>query len=351
MLIAIINDSHFGAKSDSSVLLDNQKLFLDNIFFPTLREKNIKTVIHLGDLVDRRKYINFNTSNRMRTDFLNPLQDYTVHFIVGNHDVFHKNTNEINALKELLSSYAFDVHTEATKITIDSCPILLVPWITLQNESHTMRMIEETKAQICMGHFELAGFEFYKGIVSEHGMSADTLSKFDMVFSGHYHQKSSKGNIHYLGAPYPMTWADYDCPRGFHLFDTTTRELTFIPNTYSIFTQIEYDDTNCRTLEDITRQFVTPNSITNNYCKVIVKKKSNPYLFDLFINELEKQSPNEIKIIENSVIDIQESNIDEAEDTLTILRKTVDGLDIDVNKPLLQDLISELYQQASNMEI
>ena len=137
----------------------------------------------------------------MRTDFLNPLQDYTVHFIVGNHDVFHKNTNEINALKELLSSYAFDVHTEATKITIDSCPILLVPWITLQNESHTMRMIEETKAQICMGHFELAGFEMDKGNVCHEGMDRKILDKYEIVLSGHFHHMSTDGNITYVGTP------------------------------------------------------------------------------------------------------------------------------------------------------
>jgi DNA repair exonuclease SbcCD nuclease subunit len=351
MLIAIVCDTHYGARSDSTILLDNQKQFFDNTFFPTLKEKGVNTVIHLGDLVDRRKYINFNTSKRMRTDFLNPLQEYTVHMIVGNHDVFHKNTNEVNALQELLNSYSFDVYTNTTKIVIDGSPILLVPWITTQNESHTMQMIDDTKAQICMGHFELSGFEFYKGVVSEHGMSPDTLSKFDLVFSGHYHQKSSKGNIHYLGAPYPMTWADYDCPRGFHLFDTNIRELTFIANPYSIFTQINYDDTNCKTLEDIIQQFVSCNNITNNYCKVIVKKKSNPYLFDLFINELEKQSPNEIKIIEHSILVTEETTFDQAEDTISILRKTIDGLDVEVNKPQLQDLFSDLYQQASNMEI
>lgn len=348
MLIAIICDTHYGARSDSSILMDNQKQFFDNIFFPKLQEKGVETVIHLGDLVDRRKYINFNTSKRMRTDFLNQLQNYNVHMIVGNHDVFHKNTNEVNALQELLNSYSFDVYTNATKIVLDNCPILLVPWITAQNESHTMQMIDDTKAQICMGHFELAGFEFYKGVVSEHGMSPDILNKFDMVFSGHYHQKSSKTNIHYLGAPYPMTWADYDCPRGFHLFDTTTRELTFIANPYSIFTQIEYDDTNCRVLDDIIQRFIP---ITNNYCKVIVKKKTNPYLFDLFINELEKFSPHEIKIIEQSILSIEETSYDQAEDTLSILRKTIDGLDVDVNKPHLQDLFSDLYQQASNLEI
>jgi DNA repair exonuclease SbcCD nuclease subunit len=250
----------------------------------------------------------------------------------------------------LLNNYAFDVYISATKIVLDGTPILLVPWITPENEVESMNIIETTKAQICMGHFELDGFEFYKGIMATHGMSADKLSKFDLVFSGHYHQKSSRGNIHYLGAPYPMTWADYDCPRGFHLFDTNTRELMFISNPYSLFSQLTYDDTNCRTLEDIIRQFVSLD-IEDSYCKVIVKSKQNPYLFDLFINELEKKSPTELKIIEQTEITINNDSVNQSEDTLNILKKTIDELDISVNKNELQSLFTELYQKANEMEV
>ena len=350
MLVAIVCDTHYGARGDSTLLLNNQKKFFDGVFFPTLKSKCVGTILHLGDLVDRRKYINFNTARRMRTDFLEPLQDYAVHMIVGNHDVYHKNTNEINALHEILHSYAFDLYTTTTKIVLDGVPILLMPWITDENESHTLQMIEDTKAQICMGHFELEGFEFYKGIMAAHGMSADVLNKFDLVFSGHYHQKSSKGNIHYLGAPYPMTWADHDCPRGFHLFDTNTRELTFIPNPYSLFVQLDYDDTNCRTLDDVIQQFI-PSSIEDCYCKVVVKNKQNPYLFDLFINELEKMSPTELKIIEQKEVVLNTESINQAEDTLQILKKTIDGLDVNISKTELQSLFTELYQKANQLDI
>ena len=55
MLVAIICDTHYGARGDSTLLLNNQKKFFDGVFFPTLKSKGVGTILHLGDLVDRRK--------------------------------------------------------------------------------------------------------------------------------------------------------------------------------------------------------------------------------------------------------------------------------------------------------
>ena len=40
--------------------------FYNEIFFPYLKEHNIKTLIHLGDVVDRRKFINFRIAHNFR---------------------------------------------------------------------------------------------------------------------------------------------------------------------------------------------------------------------------------------------------------------------------------------------
>ena len=58
MKIALITDTHFGARNDSLLFLDFFRKFYENIFFPTLKERGIKEIIHLGDVVDRRKFIN-----------------------------------------------------------------------------------------------------------------------------------------------------------------------------------------------------------------------------------------------------------------------------------------------------
>ena len=65
MKIALLNDTHFGARNDSLIFDDYFYKFYDNIF-SYLKEHNIKTLIHLGDIVDRRKFINFRIAHNFR---------------------------------------------------------------------------------------------------------------------------------------------------------------------------------------------------------------------------------------------------------------------------------------------
>ena len=94
MKIALITDTHWGARNDSAIFATHFSKFYNNIFFPYLDEHNIKTCIHLGDVVDRRKYINFKTANDLRENFVERLWEMNVdtHMIVGNHDIYYKNT-------------------------------------------------------------------------------------------------------------------------------------------------------------------------------------------------------------------------------------------------------------------
>ena len=66
MKIALLNDTHFGARNDSPAFLDYFMRFYNEIFFPYCKENNITTLIHLGDVVDRRKFINFKTAHTFR---------------------------------------------------------------------------------------------------------------------------------------------------------------------------------------------------------------------------------------------------------------------------------------------
>ena len=101
MKIAIVTDTHWGARSDAVSFLDYFSKFYDNVFFPYLDKHGIDTVLHLGDIVDRRKFINYVTLNRLKDKFLNPIikRNIDFHCIVGNHDVPYRNTNDINALR------------------------------------------------------------------------------------------------------------------------------------------------------------------------------------------------------------------------------------------------------------
>ena len=187
-----------------------------------------------------------------------------------------------------------------------------------------------------------------RGTVCNDGMSRDIFSKFDLVYSGHFHHPSSVGNISYLGAPYEMNWGDFNGKRGFHIFDTSTRELKHIPNPYRLFHKITYEDIDL-TVEDINQLDIS--NLIGTYIKVIIKNKSNPYLFDMFLDKLTQSGAADIKIIdEESIIGFGESDevIIEAEDTLTILKNYISSIETKVNKNKVEDAITSLYIEALN---
>jgi len=354
MKIILITDTHWGIRNDSLISHNYIKKFLDEVFWPTLAREDINTVIHLGDLVDRRKYINYLTAKRLRNDFLDPLmtKGIDLHIIAGNHDTFYKNTNEVNALEELLSYkyHNVEIYIRPTEVNIGGIDMLLLPWICDDNRDASLKAINSSKSSVVMGHLELNGFEMYRGHVSDHGDDPKIFDKFDVVCSGHYHTKSNNSNINYLGAPVQFTWSDYNDPKGFHIFDTDTRELTFIVNPYTIFHKVFYDDLNIE-LDTITN--IDFNQYQGSYIKVIIRNKTNPYWFDIFIDRLEKAGVIDLQIVEDHFhLDLEQDDdiVNEAEDTVTILNKYIDGLNSNVDSKKLKSIFYDLYNEALTLE-
>jgi DNA repair exonuclease SbcCD nuclease subunit len=212
-----------------------------------------------------------------------------------------------------------------------------------------MDAFKNTKAEILMGHFEIAGYEMMRGQLCDHGMDRSTFKKFDAVYSGHFHHPSTHGNISYLGAQYEMTWTDYDQKRGFSVFDTQTRSMTYVENPYKMFHKIVYDDTDM-TIEDISH--LDAKHLTNTFIKVIVTTKSNPYIFDLFLDRLQAASPCDIKVVEDHMnLDVVDESelVDEAQDTLTILKSYVQNLEFNGDKTKVERVLDELYKEAINL--
>ena len=224
-----------------------------------------------------------------------------------------------------------------------------MPWICSDNYERSMRSIQMTSAQICMGHFEINGFEMHKGHFSENGYDKKFLNKFDTVFSGHFHKKSDDGHVYYLGNTYQMTWSDDGCPKGFHIFDTETRELERIVNPYTIFEKVYYDDTttNYNDFDILT--------LKEKFVKIVVVNKKDLYQFDRFIDRVLSDSPHEVKIVED-FSDLDASNVDDAivenaEDTMTLLERYIDELDVDLNKKRLTSMMKSLYVEANDLEL
>jgi DNA repair exonuclease SbcCD nuclease subunit len=348
--VAIITDQHFGARNDSVGFLDFFEQFYDNTFFPTLDANCVDCVLILGDTFDRRKYVNFYSLDRAKKMFFNKLEErgIKVIMIAGNHDTYFKNTNEVNSPELLLAEYTnVSLVHKAMDITVDDTPICFVPWICPENYDESIETLNTSKAEICMGHFEIAGFAMYRGMESHEGLSKDLFKKFDMVFSGHYHHRSDDGHIYYLGNPYELTWQDYNDPRGFHLFNLQTRELEFIGNPYTMFQRVEYDDS----LTDPSVH--SYDYLKNKFVKVIVVNKNDLYKFDKFITKVYNSNPYEVKIIED-FSEYTEGEIAtdiNLEDTLDVLSNYVDSIETDYDKDKVKTFMKALYTEAVNIEV
>jgi len=347
MKIALITDTHFGARSDNLSFDNFFRKFYEEIFFPTLEQNKIQTIVHLGDIFDRRKYINFNTLKNCREYFFDELKrrEIFMHLMVGNHDTFFKNTNAVNSPDLLLDSYDnIRCYAEPFELKDLKSDILLLPWICTENFQQCMDVIKNTQAPTLFGHLEISGFVMHRGQECEGGFDPAIFSKFERVFSGHFHHRSTKGNITYLGNPYELTWNDYDDPRGFHLYDTRSHELEFIENTHRMFHRIVYDDQ--QTVVD-----VSADSIRERMVKLVVANKTDFSAFDAFVDRLYAANPLELKIIEDfsefeaEALDDENLNL---EDTMTLLGQYVDSVETEADKDRLKTILKTLYVEAQD---
>lgn len=349
MRIAIVTDTHFGARNDSPVFLEHFMRFFDRTFFPRIQAEGIDTILHLGDFLDRRKFVNFLTLNAVQNLFVKRLEESgaKMHCILGNHDIFFKNKSEVNSLQELFAD-KFVVHDKPTTLTFDGLKIAMLPWINKENEEESLRFVQDTDAPILCGHLELHGFQVLRNTPFDGGMSADLFKKFKAVYTGHFHIRHNRGNIHYLGCPYQITMNDYGDKKGFHILDTETGELEFVKNPHTIFTQIEWDDTD---LEDGKLVKVEAERTQGKYVRIVVKTKTKPYLFEKFVDSVYANSPHGVTIIEDFQPETAEDeDVDLAEDTLSIINKEIEGLQNVGDPKRLKSLIRDLYSECISLE-
>lgn len=349
MKIALVTDTHWGVRNDNLAFLDYFDKFYSGIFFSELDKRGITTVLHLGDIVDRRKYISYVTLRRLKEGFITPCLERNIdlHVIVGNHDVPYKNTNDINAMEELFDKAGINYYSEPVDLEWGA----IVPWINNTNYADTMEFLNNTKNTVVFGHFEIAGCLMDRGNMNEHGLKISDFKRFDRVMSGHFHHKSTTGNIDYLGCPYELTWSDYQDPKGFHIYDTETRELEFVRNPYSMFNKVFYNDEG-KTMEEVLDY--DPSGYTGTFVKVVKHSTGNPYWFDKFMDKLIKAEPINVQVVDDHLnldIDDDEDLVNEAEDTLTILSKYIDQMPNNVPKKKLDSLMKSLYTEALHFEV
>jgi hypothetical protein len=224
--------------------------------------------------------------------------------------------------------------------------VLFLPWICADNEDKSKELIEKTRTKVAFGHLQIAGIESDKGSFMMEGHSIPMFKAFQRVFSGHFHHRSTTGNITYLGNPYEITWSDYNDKRGFHIYDTETMETEFIENPHSMFHKIYYNDEK--------NDYGDLSKYEDTYVKIIIENKDNNYLFEILMDKLIDAGTSNISVVDN-LFDIEDlgddiDGIEDVEDTMSVIRNCVDGLQIK-NKEDMNKLMQDLYGEALTMEV
>ena len=349
MKIALLGDTHVGARKDSIVFQEYFTKFYEEVFIPYLDKHEIKTVIQLGDFFDNRKSTSTRALRWVKETLLKPLEDrgIALYILVGNHDIFYKNTIKLNALQENLGHYNWiALVQEPTTFDFDGVKMDIIPWIAPENEEEIYKFVKKTKSKYCCGHFEFNGYVMHKGVVSTHGANAKDFAKYDQVYSGHYHTHSTDGHINYIGTPYEMNWSDCNDPKGFWIFDTETETSERIMNPYKMYHKILYnDEENCVNINEFDYDYYK-----DSYIRVIIEKRNDIPHFENFLEALNMNcSPHDLSITDISVayrdIDIEKI---ETEDPLTALIATIENDETQekLDKKEVKAITMDIYNRA-----
>ena len=347
--VAILCDIHFDIRNGSAFFSGKYKEFFDKVFFPTLKERGIKTLWILGDTWEYRTKINSVSLNFAIKNFFDRLEEDEIDttIIYGNHDVAYRADNSINTIDFLGKMYPnLRVVKDFATLTVHGQPINFMPWIHAKNFGAAMEFMAAAPPTVLCGHYEINGFETTKGQYAHGGLEPNIFSKFDKVFSGHFHIRSNQGPIHYLGNPFQTNWGDYGYERGFHFFDVETHELEFVSNPFDIYAKIDYND-------DIDIGTFSYSAFTNMIVRVYIPSyaTTNQNKLSLFLDKLQ-QAAYSTEVVEREAVAVLSETgeiefLDNKELIDKYINEVVDAPNID--KTVLLGMFNELYVDAQNM--
>lgn len=353
MKIALIGDCHFGIfssiPSKSKLFQHNIRCFFEDVFIPTIKSRGVSVILQTGDLYDNRKANTSDAIVNSRECLFDPIRDVGIKYygILGNHDIFYKESLEVNSPELYLSDYD-NVHIikEPTTLVFDDFHIDMIPWICDENRSVTTNFMKKSKSKYAFGHFEINGFEMSRNHYCDFGFDPEVFNTYETVWSGHFHKKMESGIIKYLGAPSQHTWDDVNSEKGFYIFDTDTHDIEFIPNPYELFVKIDYTDE--LKIKD------TPH-VEGKYVRVVAQADADKKKLEKFVDELALFAPYELKMVHNvdnvsevevSLVELESGGFDTVKFLVEYTKQNNDLLPEELE--LLEKEYLELYRESTD---
>jgi len=343
--VAIITDTHFGARGEAEIFLEAKAKMLKE-FFAFVKKNKITEIWHLGDIVDSRKSMSSKLLRWINTHWTQPIHDLglTVVIIVGNHDTYYRSLNTPNTVDEL---YGRDSHfkivtSDVYVSSIGGNSVAFVPWLSPENEKRCLGNLNKNMYDVVCGHFDIIGSLMLGSTISEHGLNKDTFKHNRLVLSGHYHKRSINENIYYLGSPVPINWAESIDSHGWHTLDENLN-LKFHEFKYPLYKRITIN----------TDGPIDEPYEGHSFYKINIIKK-NEFFFQQWLNELKQHKILQLQIIEDGNDSIDETvEIDEneiREDLLGLMSKAIDQSAFERGVEL-KNLLSELHNEIVNSRL
>jgi len=347
--VVFLGDTHLGVRNDSPLFMNHQRKFFYDVLFPYMKEHNIKRILQFGDLGDKRKGMSFNAKTFLDKLLLDSytLCGATWDIYAGNHDQMYRNDASVTLQNTLLSNvHNVNVYSKPSQISYDGVVIDVFPWINTKDLESVKEFVKNSTSDYAAGHFEFKGFDMYAGVPANGGMSHTLFKNYTKVWSGHFHTQSEQDNVHYIGTPYDLTWADEPDTKGFHVFDTTTKETTFVPNHNKLHQKIVFSSAEDYSAFDFTLY-------TSKLVKLIIHDRTDADKLEQFLINLNAAEPANLQIVDTDfgvmTEDVDMDNLD-VSDTLSILMEYVDNLDDDsVDKGIMKMQLSAIYEKATIM--
>lgn len=207
--VICFSDIHFGLRHNSKDHNSDCLDFIDWMIDEAIA-RNCKTCIFLGDWHHHRSNINILTLD-YTMQALRKLNNYfdKTYIMVGNHDLFYREKRDIHSM--IVGSEFPNIVLVDRPIEIDN--VALIPWLVEEE----WKVVSNMKARYLFGHLELPGFKMNAQVeMPDHGeLNSQHFQNQELVFSGHFHKRQTKGKISYIGNPFGHNFSDvWDFERG-----------------------------------------------------------------------------------------------------------------------------------------
>lgn len=345
-----ISDTHFGVRSNSVEWMEIQRSYFFDFLIPMIKENYQEgdALIHTGDVFDSRQSLNLKVMNMGLEIFSAISKIMPIFVICGNHDIYHKKSNDINSLKPF--TYMENVHVYEQEVILEfnqgKTKALLMPWKDTKEQEQAV--IDANEADYLFCHTDMRGLKFNSFVKVEEGNEVTSFGKFKAVYSGHIHYAQKNGNVRMVGSPYPLTRSDIGNIKHVWYLDIVNHTEKGIQNNHSP----KFIRMNLTKILEMKYKDVK-NIIENNFCDILVHSSwATNFPFNEFLELFADIQYRKLNYIITTVglddeIDLEEGTYEKEVDLPTLIDMYIDNLSYKDNiKNRLKEVSRKLYYKS-----